>query len=171
MGGLAGWEVSVRYRIVIAVLVVGFALQTAETNAQNSLVELVSDRQALMFEMQAAYWPLFELNNGKRTDLEVVSESAQQIAAALDQLPAMFPSGTARGETPGSRATPEIWSAPDEFAAAIAALKDALAKLETVAAGGNIDAFKAQFAEVTTACIACHSFRPSGGGKFRFARE
>jgi len=160
-----------RHRIAIAVFAIGFAVQTAGATAQSPLVKLVSDRQALMFDMQTAYWPLFELNNGRRTDLEVVRESAQQIAAALDQFQAMFPPGTARGETPGSRATPEIWSAPDKFDGAIAALRDSLVKLETVASGGNIDAFKAQFAEVTTACIACHDFRPSGGGKFRFPRE
>jgi cytochrome c556 len=160
-----------RYGVAFAIAVFGLTVQFAGASAQEPLVTLVLDRQILMLDMQSSWWPLFDLNSGKRTDLEAVPESVAEITAALDRLPAMFPPGTARGEVPGSRATPDIWNAPADFEAAILTLREALAELETVAAGGDIEAFRAQFAETDAACFACHVFRPSGGGRFRFARE
>jgi len=151
--------------------IAAFLPQSQHGAAQGPFVELVTQRQVLMFEVQTAYWPLFELNAGKRTDLEVVAESVGQIISALDRFQAMFPPGTARGETAGSRARPEIWSASDDFNGAIKALKDSLVELEAVASDGDFDAYRAIFGEVTTACVACHDFRPSGGGKFRFPVE
>ena len=153
------------------VAIAAFLPQSRHATAQGPLVELVTQRQALMFEIQTAYWPLFELNAGKRTDFEVVAESAGQISSALDRFQAMFPPGTARGETVGTRARPEIWSAPDDFNGAVKALKDALVELEAVASDGDIDGYKTKFTEVTTACVACHDFRPSSGGRFRFPME
>jgi cytochrome c556 len=124
-----------------------------------------------MSGIQTAYWPLFELDAGKRTDFEVVAESVEQISSALDRFQAMFPPGTARGETAGSRATPEIWSAPDDFNGAIKALKDSLLELEAAASDGDFAKYRMMFTEVATACVACHGFRPSGGGRFRFPVE
>jgi cytochrome c556 len=160
--------------IVVAlglVAIVAIISQAQHAAAQGPLVEAVTERRMLMSEIQTAYWPLFELDAGKRTDFEVVGESVGQINSALDRFQALFPPGTARGETPGSRATPEIWSAPDEFNGAIKALKESLVELEAVAAEGDTARYKTKFAEVTTACVACHGFRPSSGGKFRFVWE
>ena len=170
----AGREVIVPPKIAVAlglVAIAAFLPQSQHAAAQGPLVELVTQRQVLMSEIQAAYWPLFDLNAGKRTDFEVVAESVGQISSALDRFQAMFPPGTARGETAGSRARPEIWSAPDDFKGAIKALNDSLVELEAVASDGDSARYRMVFTEVTTACVACHDFRPSGGGKFRFPWE
>ena len=109
-------------RIAFAIGLVAMAAflpQSRHAAAQGPLVELVTQRRVLMSEIQTAYWPLFELNAGKRTDLDVVAESVGQISSALDRFQTMFPPGTARGETVGTRARPEIWSAPDDFNGAI----------------------------------------------------
>jgi len=170
----ADCEIILLPRIAIALglaAMAAFLPQSQHAAAQGPLVELVTQRQVLMSEIQTAFWPLFNLDAGKRADFEVVAESAGQISSALDRFQAMFPPGTARGETAGSRATPEIWSAPDDFNNAVKALKESLDALEAVATERDLAKYRMKFAEVMTACVACHDLRPSSGGRFRFAWE
>ena len=96
------------------------------------------------------------------------AEAAQTINDAIDQFVQLLPPGTAQGDVPGSRAKPEIWTEPDEFIGAVRALKSANISLMESARAGNIDEFKQRFEAVEQACVGCHEFRPSRGGKFRY---
>jgi len=55
-----------------------------------------------------------------------------------------------------SEARPEIWQEWDEFVAAYEALRREAGKLQQVAAGGDEEAIKAQFAETGKQCSDCH---------------
>jgi hypothetical protein len=69
-----------------------------------------------------------------------------------------FGPGTEAGAP--TKAKPEIWKETDKFTDLQKKLQGETAKLAQVAAGGNMDQIKAQFAETGKACSNCHdSFR------------
>ena len=138
--------------------------------AQYELVQIVTQRNALMKTMLSAYWPLQKINNGENSDLSDGGKAARTIAEAADRIVSLFPAGTAKGEVPGTRARPEIWSKPEEFQAAVDLLKDTAGNLQAAAEAGDMAAFKTRFDAFMAACTGCHSFRPSGDGKFRFPK-
>ncbi len=64
-----------------------------------------------------------------------------------------FPAGAESGGE--SKAGPKIWEDPDGFAAAVAKLQaDTAAAIAAPAT--DLDAFKAQFAQVASNCSSCH---------------
>jgi cytochrome c556 len=132
------------------------------------LVKIVSERKRYMFEMQQAFWPLFNINNGRSTDLVAAADAARSIDEKFVRFLALLPEGTAGGEVPGSRARPEIWTEPSKFSAAVEGLHSATARLVVAASSGDIDTFKVEFEAFNGACFACHDFKPSSGGVFRF---
>jgi cytochrome c556 len=82
------------------------------------------------------------------------AETHAEIATMMSKLPYVaFVEGTDKGET---RAKPEIWNEMDKFRAKASAMQDEMAKLDTTAKAGNLDALKAQFGKVVQACDACH---------------
>jgi cytochrome c556 len=129
------------------------------------------ERQALMVSMMRSYWPLVAIEKGESTDLAAAAAAAQTMNDGMVKSMSLFPAGTAKGEVPGSRAKPEIWTQSTEFRAAADELISATANLVDAANSGDVDTFKAQFRLVDQACSGCHEFKPSAGGKFRFAKE
>ncbi len=65
----------------------------------------------------------------------------------------LYPKGTDLGRT---RAKPLIWSKPNDFKKAIAAFKQASAKLAAVAGKGNPNTTKAAYKAVGKTCGVCH---------------
>ena len=150
---------------------IGIALFAAsETMAQYELMQFVQQRNILMFDMQSAYWPMLAIKKGESTDLSAAAEAAKIIGTSIDKVTTLFPVGTAKGEITGTRARPEIWSDAEGFHAAADALKVAAAGAQEAAEAGDIEVFKARFDALAEACTGCHTFRPSGGGKYRFPK-
>lgn len=125
-----------------------------------------------MFSMLKAYWPMLAVKNDKSTDLRKAGEAATIIGDAMVRSMQLFPVGTGKGEVEGtwSRAKPAIWSQYKEFEAAAEELVSASRQIATTAVSGEIDEFKAQFGRMERACIGCHDFKPTSGGRFRFAK-
>jgi len=138
-----------------------------DLGAQYELVKVVTARKRVMSDMQSAYWPLLKVKNGESADLVAAAAASQSIEDAIGRFSALLVPGTAKGEVPGSRATPEVWSEPEEFAAAFDALRASAAALSDAASSGDIELFKARFDTFANACIGCHDFKPSSGGRFR----
>ena len=149
----------------------GMILLTKETVAQSDLLQIVKERRQLMFDIQSALWPMFEIKNEESTNLKEAADSAQDMIEAMSKFMALFPVGTAKGEIPYTRATPEIWSDAEGFKAAAEVLKAEAASAKKVADADDIEAFKARFDALLEACTGCHDLKPSGGGKYRFALE
>ena len=89
-------------------------------------------------------------------DLALVRANAAKMHDLAAQLPSWFPvgSGPETGMKTGAKA--EIWSDPQGFAAAAKGLLDETARLQQVAAGGDVDALKAQVRATGGACKGCH---------------
>jgi cytochrome c556 len=130
-------------------------------------VKIVTDRQVVMFDLQSAYWPLLAVKNGESTDLAAAAAASQSIEEGVGRFSALLVPGTAIGEVPGSRANSEVWTESAEFASALNALQASAAALSDAASSGDIELFKVQFDMFADACIGCHEFKPSGGGRFR----
>jgi cytochrome c556 len=162
------------FRTLTSIVVISAAIlfvgEQARAQTEYELAQTVQKRNLAMKGMLKSYFPLLAIKNGKSADLEKAAQSAESVKAGLVSALSLFPEGTAKGEAPGSRARPEIWSKPDEFAAAADQLVEVLDQLIVSANSGDVEAFKTQFAFVESACIGCHEFKPSGGGRFRFPR-
>ncbi|UCH41115.1 MAG: cytochrome c [Gammaproteobacteria bacterium] len=128
------------------------------------------ERQALMKSALKSYFPLLAVYNGKSTNLTKAGEAARKLKDDMAKSLALFSEGTAKDQVPGSRAKPEIWSEASDFEAAGNVVISSVDKLIEILASGDVEAFKVQFSLVEQACLGCHEFKPSGGGKFRFGK-
>ena len=87
-------------------------------------------------------------------DAKAAAESAN-IVKTLAGLPwAAFGPGTDKGAP--TRAKPEIWSDTAKFKAASEKMVGEVAKLDTAAKSGSLDAIKAAMGAVGSSCKACH---------------
>ena len=87
-------------------------------------------------------------------DAKAAADSAH-IVATLSTLPfTAFGPGTDKGLP--NRAKPEIWSDAAKFKAAGDKMVAEVAKLETAAKSGSLDAIKAAMGAVGSSCKACH---------------
>ncbi|MEY2688559.1 MAG: hypothetical protein RL375_2757 [Pseudomonadota bacterium] len=86
-------------------------------------------------------------------DAKAASVNAD-LVATVSHLPFDgFVAGTDTGDT---KAKPEVWKDADKFKAAATKMKDAVAKLATVAKGGDKAAIKAAFGDAGGTCKGCH---------------
>jgi cytochrome c556 len=95
-------------------------------------------------------------NGGSAADLE---KHANQLNDTAMKLSALFPAGTdqPQGKEPGqTRALPEIWEDPDDWAAAIKKFQDESAMFKTAVAGGDMGVIKAEFDKLGGVCGDCH---------------
>jgi cytochrome c556 len=89
-------------------------------------------------------------------DKAVLAANAKRMDALAAQEASWFPKGSGAESGAKTGAKPEIWSDPTGFAAAVQRLQGATAKLDQIAAAGDLDAFKAQVRETGAACKNCH---------------
>jgi cytochrome c556 len=88
-------------------------------------------------------------------NLATVKTSAAQIADLSKKASGWFPKGT--GPDVGKTgAKPEIWQAPQDFAAKLHAFQVAAQAFYAAAAGKDINTIKARYADLGGACKACH---------------
>jgi cytochrome c556 len=72
----------------------------------------------------------------------------------------LFPDGTQTGGDPPTRALPDIWTNMETFQGLAAELSSQAANAANVAASGDLEAFRAVYAEARAVCDTCHeSFR------------
>jgi cytochrome c556 len=144
-------------------------IAAAQSANEYELVKLVENRKALMYDMQTAYLSLLSVKQGNNTDLASAADNARTISEKMGMFDEFLLPDTAAGQVSNSRARPEIWTEPEEFAAAVEALISATTLLSETALEGDIAAFNDQFDVVAAACGGCHGLLPSSGGPFRTA--
>ncbi len=87
-------------------------------------------------------------------DAKVAAENIE-IVAMLNRLQfAGFIEGSDKGGN--TRAKPEIWTAKDKWAAAVARSQDDVGKLAAAGRSGNLDQIKAAVSAVGGSCKGCH---------------
>jgi len=143
--------------------------QAAAQSTEYQLAQIVSERQALMFDLQSAYWVLLKVHDGKSSDFAGAADAARNMSDTMERFRPLMQPGTARGESPGSRARPEAWSEADAFEAVVNNFQTKAVSLSEVAARGNKDEYAMEFEAFSVACTSCHGLRPSSGGRFRYA--
>jgi cytochrome c556 len=95
-------------------------------------------------------------NGGSAADLE---KHANQLNDTALKLATLFPAGTdqPQGKDPGqTRARPEIWQNPDDWAAEIKKFQDEAAMFKTAVAGGDMGVISAEFDKLGGVCGDCH---------------
>lgn len=116
--------------------------------------DAIKYRKASYTVMAAHFGRLGAMASGRAPyDAKAAAENAE-IVATLSKLPwAAFAEGTDKGDT---RAKPEIWKESAKFKEASDKMLAEVAKLNTAAKAGNVDALKAAFAPAAASCKACH---------------
>ena len=116
--------------------------------------DAVKYRKASFTVMAAHFGRLGAMANGRVPyDAKAAAENAE-IVASIAKLPwAAFGEGTDKGET---RAKPEIWKEAAKYKEASDKMQAEIAKLNTAAKAGNVDALKAAFGPAAASCKACH---------------
>lgn len=84
-------------------------------------------------------------------------KSAATVKALSLKLPAWFSEGSGREAQPKSAALDNIWTDPAGFASASTKFQSESAKLNQVAATGNIDATRLLFLATGKTCGGCHT--------------
>jgi cytochrome c556 len=88
-------------------------------------------------------------------DWAALQKAADTVSAASVNQSQWFPKGTGP-EAGKTRALPEIWSKPEDFAAAMKMLEERAPKLAAAAKDKNIEGVRQTFREVGGACKNCH---------------
>jgi cytochrome c556 len=93
--------------------------------------------------------------NAGNPDFAALQKNAEIVNDASIDQQQWFPKGTGP-EAGKTRALPEIWSKPADFAAAQKMLADRAPKLLAAVKSRDVDAVKAAFKETGGACKNCH---------------
>lgn len=113
-------------------------------------------RQGRMKELAKAFGGTGAELRKESPDKAAVTAGAAQAKALAQALPTWFPKGSGPEAGVKTAAKAEIWSDADGFEAAAMRLQSETAKLADLAAGGDLDAIKAQARATGGACNACH---------------
>lgn len=89
-------------------------------------------------------------------DLAVIRSSAATIAELAARSANWFPAGSGKDVNPKTRAKPEIWQKPDDFAAKDKDFQQAAQAFKAAADGGDLAAINSSFETLGKACKACH---------------
>jgi cytochrome c556 len=93
--------------------------------------------------------------DGASPDLGVVRTSAAKIADLSKKASSWFPPGT--GPDVGKTgAKPQIWQTPQDFAAKLSNFQKAAQAFSAAAAGNDVTATRARYADLGGTCKACH---------------
>lgn len=143
-----------RIAALTALGMTAFALQAkpAPAPAGPGAAQLVAARQAGM-DLSATSVNLLKGASANGTPLKSLAFSANGLAKWAAAMPALFAPST-KGQP--SRAKPEVWTNPADFAAKADAFAQATKALAAAAAAEDKDGFASALASVGGACKGCH---------------
>lgn len=113
-------------------------------------------RQDHYKELNGAFRAINEQVRSDAPDKAAIGARAAKMKALAADLPSWFPKGSGPEAGVKTAAKAEIWTDAAGFAAAATKLQDETAKLQDVAAAGDLDAIKAQVRATNAACKGCH---------------
>jgi|KBSSwiStaDraftv2_1062776.scaffolds.fasta_scaffold06984_8 cytochrome c556 len=141
---------------VVVALGVGAAVAAGGAWAQSAAAQAVKDRQANFKQLGGAFKALNDQLKADKPDMAVIKASALKMKALAAQEPTWFPAGSGPEAGVKTAAKPQIWSDAAGFAARVKTLQLETTKLADAAAGGSLDAVKAQVPPTGKACAGCH---------------
>lgn len=113
-------------------------------------------RQAHFKDLNAAFGGLNAELRKDASDKALVAAGAGKVKALAEDLPSWFPKGSGPEAGVKTQARAEIWTDAAGFATAVTKLQAGTAKLQDLAAAGDLDAVKTQTRATGGACKACH---------------
>ena len=118
-------------------------------------LKLMHERHEGMEDIGDAFKVLGREMKADAPNLEAVRPHAATVARLAPQVSRWFPAGT--GPDVGkTRAKPEIWQKPEDFAAKTRAFQAATRSFDAAVKGSDVAAIKASFGELGKTCKACH---------------
>ena len=117
--------------------------------------QVMHERHEGMENIGNAFKTLHREFDSSAAFVPTIRTSAGQIATLSRKASAWFPIGTGP-ESGKTGAKPEIWQNPQDFAAKLSAFQKAAQALDAAAAGADLNAAKARFADLGGTCKACH---------------
>lgn len=121
---------------------------------------LIKDRQAHYKEIGKAAKGVNDALKTGAPDLAAIRAAAKTIDALAPQLPSWFPAGSGPEAGVKTTAKADIWSKSAEFKKDAAAFAAEAHKFNAVAAGGDLNAIRTEYAALGNTCKTCHqSFR------------
>ncbi|NKB58369.1 MAG: cytochrome c [Alphaproteobacteria bacterium] len=153
-------------RIFAAALLAGTVALSGCASGGADKSAAIKDRQALMQTILKNWKPIKAFaKSGKGSSADVVKH-ANAINATTDQMLALFPKGSGRGDFSDkqTRTLPAVWKDWNGFKKANQTLADESAKLASIAAGGDKQAIAKQVGAMgKLGCGGCH--KPFRGAK------
>ncbi len=138
--------------IAIAVVIAMVAGSAMAATAADTIAK----RQAGFKEIGGSFKAVNDELKNDSPDTKLIAAKSKIIAAHAKSVPAWFPKGSGPESGAKTKAQPAIWTDWTKFAAAAKGFQTESAKLQTVAAAGNVDAIKAQVRAVGGSCKTCH---------------
>ena len=118
-------------------------------------VELQKARHDHYHELGDAFKEVRDQSKAATPDFDALIKAAETVNKLSINQQQWFPKGTGP-EAGKTRALAEVWSKPEEFAAAEKKFSDATPKLLEAAKAKDVAAVQAAFKEVGGACKNCH---------------
>ena len=138
---------------LLAVTATAGAAVTKVTGAK--AVQVMHDRHEGMENIGKAFKALHREFDASSPFVPTIRTSAAQIADLSKKASGWFPAGT--GPDVGKTgAKPEIWQNQQDFAAKLSDFQKAAQVFNAAAAGNDLNAAKARYADLGGACKACH---------------
>lgn len=158
---IEGDSMGVTKHLTAAVLAVAVAAGAASlaTAADEEAVRAVKARQDMMKSIGGNVKGLREMLQGKNTESAADAQRrADEIAEAARQIAVLFKSEYHISNVGDieTAAKPELWTDYDDFTSKAEALEAASGELALAAQGGEMDAIKTAFADMSKTCGGCH---------------
>lgn len=132
------------------------ALGASGALAASAAETAIATRQAGYKKLGGAFKAISdELKKGS-PDAKIIAANAQVVNAQAAQVGKWFPKGSGPEAGFKTEAKANIWTDQAKFAVAVGNFQTQAGKLQTVAAGGDVEAIKAQFRATGGTCKACH---------------
>jgi len=127
------------------------ALTLAVSSQAFAQADIIEKRQAAMKSNNANAKAIKAAIETK--DYATVETKAKDIMGTADRIPSLFPKGSTTGKT---KAKPEIWEKPDDFAKNAKNLNKAAGELASAAKAGNDADINVKVKALGEVCNSCH---------------
>jgi cytochrome c556 len=138
-------------------LVAGLIAAAATAAVAQNAASVIQARQAHYKQIGAASKGIHDELAKPAPSVAAIQGFASTIDTLAPQIPSWFPPGSGPEAGVKTAAKPEIWTNPTGFAQAASGLAAEAHKFDQVAQAGNVDAIRAEYANLGKACLTCHS--------------
>lgn len=128
----------------------------AQAGPQGPAAKAVGARQEGYKQLGAAFKTINDELKASRPDMAAIAQAATRMRDLSVAAPRWFPKGSGPEAGVKTRAKPEIWTDAAGFAAAQRSFQTETAKLQTIAASGDLAALRVQVRATGATCGGCH---------------